>query len=78
MGMDPDPDGDTFLVTTELYNPNSITTNQNSYNTSEWKCRLFGIDNCFFITSKGNEPNWFWRAMQYILIGNKWSKNESS
>jgi hypothetical protein len=53
---------------------NRITINQNSSNASEWNCRLYGVDDFFFIPSKGNEPNWFWRAMQYILIGNKWSK----
>ena len=76
MGMDPDPDGGIFL-TTKPYSPTSITINQNASDASEWKCRLYGIDDFFFIPSKGNEPNWFWRTMQYILIGNKWSKDDN-
>lgn len=82
METNPDPDGGTFVVTTKpydflvttKYDSTDIVINQNSYDPSDWKCRLFGIDNFFFIPSKGNEPNWFWRAMQYILVGNKWSK----
>lgn len=81
--MDPDPEDTldyiryseswTHIKNTESY-PYSIIFNQNSNNPSDWKCRLFGIDNFFFIPEKGKEPNIFWRIMQYLLLGNKWSK----
>lgn len=74
METNPDPDGSTFVDTTKPYSPNSFTVSQNSYDLSEWKCRLFGIDNYYLIPLKGKEPNIFWRTMQYILVGNKWSK----
>ncbi len=42
---------------------------------SEWSCRLFGgtIENGMVWTpQKGQHPNWFWRTMQYLILGNKW------
>jgi len=54
---------------------NSIILNQNINDSSEWKCRLFGIDSFLFIPQKGREPNIFWRTMQYFLLGNKWSRD---
>jgi hypothetical protein len=47
------------------------------YQPSEWKCQLFGTtgDNGItWIPQKGRVPNWFWRTMQYICFGNKWTK----
>ena len=44
---------------------------------SEWICFLFGtcgISGISLIPKKGDEPNWFWRWMQYICFGNKWEK----
>jgi hypothetical protein len=29
-----------------------------------------------FVPRKGQEPNWFWRKMQFLILGNKWVKNE--
>jgi len=23
---------------------------------------------------EGKEPNWFWRKMQYLILGNRWEK----
>ena len=44
---------------------------------SEWYCQMFGTGNDFtFRPIKGNEPNWFWRKMQYLCFGNKWIKGE--
>jgi len=41
----------------------------------KWKCRLFGLgDNLVLNTTE--RPNWFWRTMQYLLLGNKWSPYE--
>jgi hypothetical protein len=44
---------------------------------SEWKCYLFGSqDGGGFVwyPNKGVEPNWFWRKMQFLILGNKWVK----
>ena len=42
---------------------------------SNWKCELCGIKNGITIQPmEGNVPNRFWRFMQYILLGNKWTK----
>jgi hypothetical protein len=41
---------------------------------SDWKCYLFGSDGITFQPEKGKEPNWFWRMMQYLLLGNRWVK----
>ena len=45
---------------------------------SDWKCYLFGSkgEGITWVPSKGNEPNWFWRKMQYLVFGNKWVRNE--
>jgi len=43
---------------------------------SEWQCDMFGCgDFISFRPTKGNEPCWFWRKMQYLLCGNKWRKD---
>ena len=40
---------------------------------SDWECELFGTGRSFILNpSKGDEPNWFWRKMQYLIFGNKW------
>jgi hypothetical protein len=44
---------------------------------SEWKCYLFGtIDGSGLVyrPNKGAEPNWFWRKMQFLILGNRWVK----
>ena len=42
---------------------------------SGWKCELFGMKNgLVYYPMKGQVPNWFWRKMQYLILGNKWSK----
>ena len=42
---------------------------------SGWKCELFGIKNGLVLfPTKGHVPNVFWRTMQYLILGNKWSK----
>jgi len=45
---------------------------------SDWKCHLFGKslsdDGIIWTPSKGKEPNFFWRYMQYLILGNKWVK----
>jgi len=47
---------------------------------SEWKCYLFGNTSTnqgmIWIPNKGMEPNWFWRQMQYLILGNKWEKKD--
>lgn len=40
-----------------------------------FKCELFGCGDAVTLeTSKSRTPNWFWRWMQYLIIGNKWTK----
>ena len=44
---------------------------------SEWVCDLFGAKENEGITwnpLKGEEPNWFWRKMQYVVFGNRWRR----
>tara|TARA_R110002020_G_scaffold25209_2_gene82078 strand:- start:329 stop:550 length:222 start_codon:yes stop_codon:yes gene_type:complete len=45
---------------------------------SEWQCLIFGGtgDGGFrWRPLKGGEPNWFWRKMQYLILGSKWMKD---
>lgn len=45
---------------------------------SGWECRLFGCNTSIVLkASVGNVPNWFWRKMQFLILGNEWIKNES-
>jgi hypothetical protein len=39
---------------------------------SEWQCHLLG--DVIFHPTKGNEPNWFWRKMQYLAFGFRWER----
>lgn len=41
---------------------------------SDWQCRMFGMEYYILRPYKGDEPNWFWRTMQYLAFGNKWEK----
>ena len=43
---------------------------------SEWECWLFGGDanSIVYRPLEGNEPNWFWRLMQYLCFGCRWRK----
>jgi hypothetical protein len=47
-----------------------------AYEPSEWQCELFGAGRLgiVFRPRKGDEPNWFWRWMQYLAFGNRWRK----
>jgi len=53
----------------------------NKPKTSEWQCFLFcgsplgGSTHFIYRPAKGQEPNWFWRKMQYLILGNKWVKD---
>ena len=40
----------------------------------KWKCHLFGGNELDIVWKVKKPPNFFWRWMQYLLIGNKWSK----
>lgn len=42
---------------------------------SGWKCEMFGMGGSLvMLPKKGDVPNAFWRWMQRICFGNKWSK----
>lgn len=45
---------------------------------SKWKCYLFGTGTMGIMLRplKGQEPNWFHRKMQYLLLGNEWVKDK--
>jgi len=47
---------------------------------SDWKCYLFGgsATGLSWIPYKGKEPNWFWRKMQYLILGNRWVKEKNN
>ena len=57
----------------------SATTSNGYYNfkpliQSGWKCELFGgSGGVTWFPYKGQVPNRFWRFMQYICFGNKWT-----
>ena len=38
----------------------------------KWECQLFGQRDFILTPQEGKEPNFFWRWMQYLLVGNKW------
>jgi hypothetical protein len=43
--------------------------------TPGWSCYLFGGTAANGFTWKvpnGQEPNWFWRKMQFLCFGNRW------
>jgi len=42
---------------------------------SDWQCTLIGGPNgAVYNPSEGNEPNWFHRKMQELILGFKWKK----
>lgn len=44
---------------------------------SDWKCELFGAGSSIvFNPAKDKVPNWFWRKMQYLILGNNWIKQK--
>ncbi len=45
---------------------------------SEWSCYCFGSkpgNGFLWVPQKGKVPNFFWRWMQHLILGNKWVKN---
>lgn len=42
---------------------------------SDWKCEMFGCGSYGIVLRpvKDQVPNRFWRWMQYVCFGNKWS-----
>ena len=43
-------------------------------NDHHWHCELYGCGPqgmCWY-PPKGMVPNWFWRKMQWLILGNKW------
>lgn len=40
---------------------------------SDWQCEMFGTGKALVLHPKeGYVPNWFWRTMQFLLLGNRW------
>ena len=47
--------------------------------TSDWECALFGGhfgQGLVYAPTKGSEPNWFWRLMQFLAFGNRWRRSK--
>lgn len=68
--------GSVYLDPADLPPPELCSSTQPEY--SDWKCYLFG-GSAMDITwnpYKGKEPNWFWRKMQYLILGNRWVKEK--
>ena len=65
-----------FVETSEKYVVSAQPVVFNAPELSEWKCELFGSgpNGICFRPTKGHEPNWFWRWMQYLCFGNRWYK----
>lgn len=58
----------------KLYTQHNYSISKNR-ELSDWKCELFGVPNGITYTPfKGQEPNWFWRKMQFLCFGHKWVK----
>jgi hypothetical protein len=72
------------VTLTETYNDDPFYTPKayeglklNIPEPSEWTCELFGAGQSMVLhPAKGKVPNWFWRKMQYICLGNRWVKND--
>lgn len=47
---------------------------------SDWQVELFGCGpyGIVWTPAKGEVPNWFWRKMQYLILGNKWRKKHET
>lgn len=44
---------------------------------SGWKCELFGCGESIVLYPKpGKVPNWFWRKMQYLILGHEWKRTK--
>jgi hypothetical protein len=41
---------------------------------SEWQCEIF--PGTRWTALKGKEPNWFWRKMQFLILGFRWVNTE--
>jgi hypothetical protein len=68
----------TYTSTKDLIYRSTDSIQYNIYapEQSEWTCHLFGSngEGISWVPSKGKVPNWFWRKMQYLILGNRWVK----
>jgi hypothetical protein len=39
-----------------------------------WECRLFGGDQMGIVWQVAKPPCWFWRWMQFLILGNRWER----
>jgi hypothetical protein len=56
--------------------PAGVTMGIRQIEYSEWKCLMFCSTDFIFIPLKGDEPNWFWRWTQHLILGHKWIKEK--
>ena len=62
------------ILQTDTVQACGITFRKTEY--SEWKCLMFGSTDFIFTPLKGDEPNWFWRCTQHLILGHKWIKEK--
>ena len=45
---------------------------------SEWECELYGMGRAYVLQPRKGQkiPNWFWRKMQFLILGNRWVKRK--
>lgn len=43
---------------------------------SDWQCMPFGNNDIVYTPREGQHPCWFWRKMQYLAFGVKWTKKK--
>ena len=41
----------------------------------EWYVRLNSDEHVRYYPCKNGHPNWFWRKMQFLILGLKWDKD---
>lgn len=72
-GQEPDD-----CVCKKLKEGEQLTISQPEYS-DKWECELFGVGEAMVLTpEQDKEPNWFWRIMQYLILGNKWVRKDKS
>lgn len=63
---------DDFVAT---YNQNIFIAKP--FEPSGWRCELFGMGPTGIVWTPSVHtpiPNWFWRKMQFLILGNRWTK----
>ena len=76
--MDNESDASTDSGATSLASKWIVKGGIHNLELSEFQCLMFGstrTNGLVWRPLKGAEPNWFWRKMQYLILGSKWVKD---